>query len=441
MADPIMITDTELQGNLKNVYSDIRQNLFPISTVLFAQIKKAGPGGMRSLKWGGRDVFFDVVANPPVNWGASDAGYLPQSSQVTEVQGQVRVKRFYVTREFDNLAIVGTQSKQSAFMSLKAKITEEIDGAMQLGMQEHVHGNAKGIRAIVSATGTTTSCAATSPYGVASSGQGGLWLYPGMYIEVLNSAGAGSKGKTFITAVSNSGDTVTLTLSPALSSAPVSTDIIVAATASDNAYDQYSNGLINITNRGGAYSALHGIDSTGVNAVPRWNATRFAAGTDTDSATEPNEMDVWKLAAKVGAVSGKRALSNPEEFLSITTYGLQQKFIESFLAQRRFNVTAGEELELNGGYKALKLHNMPVVADEYCPAGTFYLIHKPSLAWVDAADWSPVQYENSGAVRFIDGRDAFQTSFKVYFNLMTFQRNAHGSITGYTDTARYTPVV
>jgi hypothetical protein len=120
---------------------------------------------------------------------------------------------------------------------------------------------------------------------------------------------------------------------------------------------------------------------------------------------------------------------------------VQQKLIESFLAQRRFNVTGGEELELNGGYKALKLHGMPVVADEYNPAGTFYMVHKPSLAWVDAADWSPVQYENSGAVRFIDGRDAFQTSFKVYFNLMTFQRNAHGSIVGYADTQRYTPVV
>jgi hypothetical protein len=152
-------------------------------------------------------------------------------------------------------------------------------------------------------------------------------------------------------------------------------------------------------------------------------------------------MDVWKLAATIGARSGKRPLANPDEFLLIGTYGLQQKFIESFLAQRRFNVTAGEELELNGGYKALKLHNMAFVADEYQPAGTVYCIHKPSLAWVDAADWSPVQYENSGAVRFIDGRDAFQTSFKVYFNLMTFQRNAHGSITGYTDTARYTPVV
>jgi hypothetical protein len=437
MADPILITDTELQGNLKNVYADIRQSLFPISTVLFAQIKKAGPGGLRSLKWGGKNVYFDVVANPPVNWGASDAGYLPESSQVTEVQGNVGIKRFYVTREFDNLAIVGTQSKQAAFMSLKAKITEEIDGAMQLGMQEHVHGNGKGIRAIIGTVTDTTTIVATSPYGVTGTGQGGLWLHEGMYIAVLSSNGQTLRGKATISAVSNSGDNVTLTLGSAISNmAP--TDIIVAATASDTAFNQYANGLMNITNRGGSFGNLHGIDSAN---VARWDATRFTAGTDTDSADDPNEMDVWKLAAQAGARSGKRALSSPDEFLLLSTYGLQQKFVASFLSQRRFNVTGGEELELNGGYKALKLHGMPFVADEYCPAGTLYMIHKPSLAWVDAADWSPVQYENSGAVRFIDGRDAFQTSFKVYFNLMTFQRNAHASITGYTDTARFTPVV
>jgi hypothetical protein len=266
-----------------------------------------------------------------------------------------------------------------------------------------------------------------------------------MLVEVLNSSGAGSKGKTTITAVTNTGDSAALTFSPALSSAPVSTDIIVAATQSDNAYNKYANGLINITNRANAYPELHGISpaaAVGSNAAaPRWDAVRFAAGTDTDSANDPNEMDIWKLAATIGARSGKRPLANPDEFLLIGTYGLQQKFIESFLAQRRFNVTGGEELELNGGYKAMKLHGMPFVADEYQPAGTAYCIHKSSLSWVDAADWSPVQYENSGAVRFIDGRDAFQTSFKVYFNLMTFQRNAHGSITGYTDTARFTPVV
>ena len=277
MANPILITNTELEGNLKNVYSDIRQQLFPISTVLFAQIKKAGPGGLRSLKWGGKNLYFDVVVNPPVNWGASDLGYLPNSSETTEVQGNVGIRRFYVTREFDNLAIVGTQSKQAAFMSLKAKITEEIDGAMQLGMQEHVHGNGLGIRAVVSSytAGPPTTIVATSPYGVTGAGQGGLWLYPGMYIAVLDATGATLRGKATVTAVSNSGDNVTLTLSTTIAGT-TGTDIIVSATASDTAYNQYANGLMNITNRGGSYNPLHGINA-GTAGQERWNAARFVA--------------------------------------------------------------------------------------------------------------------------------------------------------------------
>lgn len=441
---PIRITDTELEGNLKNVYTDIRQQLFPTSTVLLAQIKKSGPGGLKSLKWGGNGLFFDVVTNPPVNWGASDLGYLPQSSQQKEVQGSVGVRRFYVTRSFDNLAIVGTQSKKSAFMALKSKLTEEIDGAMQLGMQEHVHGNGSGIRAVATGTGTnnTTQGQFSSPYGVTGAGQGGLWLYPNMYVEVIASGGSGSsKGKAFIASVTNNGDVATVVFATALGSAVATNDVIVAATANDNSLHQYSNGLINITNRGGSYSTLHGINA-GTAGLERWDSLRYTAGTDTEStADDPNEMDIWKLAAAGGSRSGKRALNTPNEFLLLSTYGMQQKFIASFLAQRRFNVNGGEELTINGGYKALKMHGMPFVADEYCPSGTVYLVHKPSLSWVDAADWSPVQYENSGAVRFIGGQDAFETSFKVYFNLMTFQRNAHASITGYQDTSRFTPVI
>jgi hypothetical protein len=98
-------------------------------------------------------------------------------------------------------------------------------------------------------------------------------------------------------------------------------------------------------------------------------------------------------------------------------------------------------VSLPGGYEADEILGIPLISDSYVPAGTIYLIHLPSLFWIDAADWSPVQYENSGAVRWINGYDAFETSFKTYMNLGSDRRNAHGSITGYTDALRYTPVV
>ena len=434
----IFLSDAELAGDLKNLYSDMRTELFPISTPLFASLKKTGPGGLGNASWGGNNLYFDIVTAPPVNWSFSTTGQLPFSTQANEVQGNVGIARFYVTRAFDNLAINGTQSKQAAFISLRDKITREFGSAMEMGMQEACHGSGTGVRAIISSSADTTHFVATSPYGVIGAGQGGLWVYPGMYISVYDTTlvtlRSGSPAK--ISSVTNSGDNVTATLATAITGM-VATDVIIQANQSGDAKNAYSNGLINLTNRGAAYNSLHG-QSAGTYA--RWDGLRFVAGTDTDTLF-PQEMDIWNLAALHGARSGKRALANPKDFLIITTYGIQQQLIASVLGQRTLPTSGTSKVSLPGGYEADAILGIPMIADEYCPAGTLYLINLASLSWVDAADWSPVQYENSGAVRFITGTDGFETSYKQYFNLMTRQRNALASITGYTDTRRYTPVV
>lgn len=430
------ITDTELTGDLKNLYTDMRTDLFPIATPLLASLKKMGPNGPDRATWGGNNLYFDVVVAPEVNWSSSATGQLPYSSEAQEVQGNVGISRFYVTRAFDNLAMVGTASKQAAFISLRQKIAKAFSNAMEMGMQENLQGNGTGVRAIVSSSADTTHFVATSPYGVSGAGQGGLWIYPGMYVTILDTTGVTVRGTAKISSVSNSGDNVTATLATAIAGM-VSTDLVVQANQVGTAYNSYSNGLINLTNRGAAYNALHNINA---GTYARWDALKFVAGTDT-SFTTPTEMDIWTLAAKLGTTSGEMALNNPKEFLIVTTYGIQQQLIQTVLAQRTMPTTPGAKIALPGGYEAEDILGIPMIADPYCPAGTLYLLHTPSLAWVDAADWSPVQYENSGAVRFINGQDAFETSFKAYWNTMTMKRNALASITGYTDTQRFTPVV
>jgi hypothetical protein len=56
-------------------------------------------------------------------------------------------------------------------------------------------------------------------------------------------------------------------------------------------------------------------------------------------------------------------------------------------------------------------------------------------------DFQPISYEGVGPWRFVSGRDAYEWSFGSYWNTGTIQRNAHGVITGYTDTVRYTHVM
>lgn len=433
---PAMMSDSELTGLLKNVYSNFREKVFPITNVLMAQLKKAKGGGARNVRWGGNGVIADVVLTRPVGMIASDTGYLGNHAQATERQITMGIRRLYVTREIDGLAYVGTKSKDQAYISIAKKIIEEAKDACKLGLQEVLHGDGRAIKALVDSVTSTTIVVVSSPYGIAGAGQGALLLDRGMKIAILDASAADAElGKAVITSVVGAGAQTTVTYTPAIAGVGAN-DKIVPATDNDNSFNQYPTGISKILNRGGAYNLLHGLSAAD---WARWDTTRFVAGTDTPDADTPNETDIWDLIAKVAGVSGKDANSTPGEFLMLSTKGLEKKMAEQFFGQRR--LTPSDFMHLKGGFKALSIQGLPFVADTWCPAGTINLLHVPSLAWVDAKDWGAVEYESSPAWRPISGRDAFQTSFASYLEFGTFVRNAHGLISGYTDTARFSHVM
>ena len=436
MANPTLITDAELTGLLKNVYSQFREKVQNLVTPLLAQLEKGRSGGPRNMRWGGNNVFFDVVTGRPAGATFSASGYFPPDTTATEVQANVGIVRAYTTRQVDGLAFVGTQSKDAAFTTIASKTMEEIKDASMLLMQQALHNKADGVVALIGTVTSTTVIIVSSPYGIASSGQGSLLLSVGDYIAVLDtSASDAVLGRAAITAITNSGDNATLTLGTAIASM-AATDKIVKATASDTSFNGAMNGLISITNRGNGYASLHNISNA---TYSIWDATRMTAGTDTPDATQPTESDIWDLIQKISGRSGKDANVKPKDFLLMTTPGLAKKLMESMVAQRRF--TAGEfGTTIKGGYKAIEICGIPCVTDYYVPAGTIYLLHIPSLSWVDAKDWGFVEFEGAGPWRWLSGRDAFETTYGWYGNLACLARNAHGSITGYTDTARYSHI-
>lgn len=436
MPAPTVITDSELTGLLKNVYSQFREKVQNLVTPLLAQLEKGRAGGPRNMRWGGNNVYFDVVTGRPAGATFSPSGYFPPDTTATEVQANVGVVRAYTTRQIDGLAFVGTQSKDAAFTTIAKKTMEEIKDASSLLMQQALHNKSDGIVALVGTVNSTTEIVVASPYGVANAGQGALLLSIGDYIAVIDADdGTTVLGRAQVTNITNSGDNATLTLSQAISGM-AATDQLVKATASDTSLNNAMNGLINITNRGGSYASLHGISASSYGI---WDATRLVAGTDTPDADQPTESDIWDLIQRIKGRSGKDAMMKPKEFLLMTTPGLSKKLMESLVGQRRF--TAGEfTTTIKGGYRALEIAGIPLVEDYYVPAGTIYLLHIPSLSWVDAKDWGFVEFEGAGPWRWLNGRDAFETSYGWYGNLACLARNAHGSITGYTDTARYTHV-
>ena len=436
MPAPTVITDTELTGLLKNVYSQFREKVQNLVTPLLAQLEKGRAGGPRNMRWGGNNVFFDVVVGRPAGATFSQSGYFPPDTTAQEVQANVGVVRAYTTRQIDGLAFVGTQNKNAAFTTIAQKTMEEIKDASSILMQQALHNKADGIVALIGTVNSTTEIIVASPYGVANAGQGALLLSVGDYVAVIDADdGTTVLGRAQITGISNSGDNATLTLSAAVSGM-AATDYIVKATASDTSLNSAMNGLISITNRGGSYASLHGISAS---TYSIWDSIRMVAGTDTPDADQPTESDIWDLIQKIAGRSGKDAMVRPQDFLLMTTPGLAKKLMESMVSQRRF--TSNEfSTTIKGGYKAIEVCGIPLVQDYYVPAGTIYLLHIPSLSWVDAKDWGFVEFEGAGPWRWLQGRDAFETTYGWYGNLACLARNAHGSITGYTDTARYTHV-
>ncbi len=436
MPNPTTITDSELQGLLKNVYANFREKVQNTVTPLVAQLSKAREGGPKNLRWGGNGVYWDVVLGRPAGGNFSNAGYFGKDTTATERQANTGVVRGYVRRQVDGLALIGTKSKEAAFQTLARKTMEELREASALMMQASFHGAGNGILATIGTASSTVSIIVSSPYGVTNAGQGSLLISVGDYIAVLDSTGATVRGRAQVSAIPTvSGANSTLTLDTSIGSM-VAGDIVVKASASDTSYNAATNGLINITNRGGSYASLHGLSAS---TYGIWNAIRMTAGTDTPDAAQPTESDIWDLIQRVSGFSGKDAMLRPQEFLLMTTPGVGKKLMESFIGQRRFDAKDTSKV-IKGGYKAVEVCGLPLVMDYYVPAGTMYLIHIPSLALVDAKDWGFVEYEGAGPVRWLDGRDAFEMTYGYYGNLAALQRNSHGSITGYTDTVFYTHV-
>ncbi len=436
---PILnVTDTAFDGNLKQYYQKVREDVFPVITPLFAQFQKFKSGGPRNMRWGGKGAVFDVVVADPTGWHWSDTGRLPESQFRDEVQGTVQVKRMYIRQQFDKLAVTGTGNKNAAYVTLAQKIDEEVRSKFKLGVQEALHGDGRGIKATITNVVSTTVFDVANPYGLSGGGQGALWLQKGAFVDVLDSTGATSRGKKVISSIAlqTAPDTFRITLASA--NATMSTgDILVSASSADNSFNASINGLLNLTNRANGFASLHGISNV---TWARWDATRMTAGTDTPRAEQLLESDLVELMMRVAARSGKNAMQDPSEFVFVTTPGLKKSFIESVQGQRQLTL-AQTSKTLNGGYAATASCNeVPILDDPYCPVGTVYLLHLPSLGWVDAQDFGQVEYEGASAWRWVADRDAYETSSSIFFNTATTFRGAHGSIIGYTDAFRYSPV-
>ena len=413
---------------LKNVYLPVRKKAFPLMTVLLSQAKK---GGTR-VKYSGNDLFFTVKLDKRGGFISSARGFLPEAVLARERQGRLSIARTYAISQVDGLAQASTEDPKGAFISMAKKLTEDVMEQWQIEQERILHGDSLGIRALVLTRTSATVVTAASPYGIASSGPGGLHLVVGETVAALDAGSDNALlGKAKITIITHSGDTATITFGSSIegSGTIAATDILVTAVptatdTNDTSYGAEPHGLKSIMDVEAAFATFEGINDA------RWVAQKLTS-------TTIDESIVMKLLNTIRARAGVDWRSNPKAMLLLTTTGIWQQYGDSLLGLRRFSAPT---MELNGGFRGVQVAGATLVDDPWCPRGRLYAVHTKDTVFVDLLDFGIRTFNESPRWRMAQTQDAFEAVFASYWNYGVFIRSSQGVISGITDTVNFSPV-
>ena len=414
---------------LKNVYLPVRKKAFPLMTVLLAQAKRGGT----KVKYSGNDLFFDVKLDKRGGFISSARGFLPEGKLAKERQGRLSIARTYAISQVDGLNAAATEDPKGAFISAAKKMTEDVMEQWQIEQERILHGDSLGVRALVLTRTSATVFTCASPYGIASSGPGGLHLVVGDTIALLDATDSFVTllGKSKITILTHSGDTATVTVSSTLEGGgtiaagdAVVTAVPTATDTNDTSFGAEPHGLKSIMDVEAAFATFENIND------PRWVAQKLTS-------TTIDESIVMKLLNTIRARAGVDWRSNPKSMLLLTTTGIWQQYGDSLLGLRRFSAP---EMELNGGFRGVQVAGATLVDDPWSPRGRLYAVHTKDTVFVDLLDFGIRTMNDSPKWRMASDRDAFEALFASYWNYGVFVRSSQGVISGITDSVNFSPV-
>ncbi|KKM95041.1 hypothetical protein LCGC14_1192250 [marine sediment metagenome] len=410
---------------LKDVYLPIRKKAFPLMTPLLANARRFGK---KEVQYGGNDLFFTVKLGRRGGFVASARGFLPDGKIAVEKKGRLSIARTYATVSIDGLAIKATQGSKSSYIPAAKKVVEDVMEEWQLEQNRILYSDSLAIRAIIDTVTDTTHVICSSPYGITSSGPGNLHLVVDDVIAVLITTGATLRGKTTISAISLSGDNATLTYSAAVAG-QVATDIIVscvtaATDTNDTSFGAEPHGIKSILDVEAAFGTFEGIKDD------RWVAQKLTSST-------VDETIVMRLLNTIRNRAGVDWRTDPKQLLLMTTTGIWQAYGESLLGLRRFDAPT---MQLKGGFTGVAVGGAALVDDPWAPRGRINAIHGPSTVFIDLMDFGEISFQDAPRWRQSNTRDAWEANFASYWNFGAYLRNAHGVISGITDTVNYSPV-
>jgi hypothetical protein len=252
-------------------------------------------------------------------------------------------------------------------------------------------------------SGVLATCASASTVNITVDSTAKLRV--GMKVDILVKAtGATTAGVVGATIVSITSATVFV-----VGTAPATPASI------DGTYTVYRHGSRNLElmGLGGIVSdadpASGSLQGLAVASYPYWKANILTAGGDR-SISEVLMQSALDTTEQAGA--GKTTAI-------YSTYGVRRAYQGLLQADRVYQ----NEMEFDGGFKALNYNGLPLFVDKDCPAKKLFFIDENALKFYRLSDWEWMN-EDGAVLSRVANTDAYEATLYLYSELGCSARNA-----------------
>jgi hypothetical protein len=289
----------------------------------------------------------------------AEGGNLPKAKRQTWLDAIIPIREHTYAIELTDLSIEATKSDEGAFISLMEAETKGVAIDMRKDINRQVFGEGNGLLGTCGTTGGSTEMVMNTEYDT-------QYIREEDTVDVLvKSSGAVSTGASEAEVTKREVSTKKIFLS-----ASVTTDTTFGVYIHGNR-NLEMDGLRNMTAKS---RTLHSIDSTQAgNRI--WDGNVQEVGTSLSALSVAGESSFEKLADEVGA----RGNGDVEVFL--TSRGVRRRLADSYQSQKRFNDS--DAVDVHGGYSAIMVNEIPVVADDDCPKTFAFGFNKSAFKWFE----------------------------------------------------------
>lgn len=384
-------------------------------TYMLDQIKRDSD----SVDYTGRRAIFPVhTSRNRGRGGRGDGGTIPTAGIQAWQDAIVPITYQLASMEITDGSIEASKSNEAAFLNILEAETKGIGQDMKKDMNRQIFGTGDGLFGTLAETAEETKTLKLDSV---------QYVQVGDPVDVLVKAtGEKSEGIEAVTVVKRTGGaTKTIELSEKVKKATTSYGVYLSGSR-----NLEINGLRNIVNKS---RTLHSINSeTAGNEF--WNSTVTKVGASATELAVAGESSFQKLANDVG-LNG-----NGEVEAFITTRGIRERLANTYQSQKRLN--DAQMVHIHGGFTAIMVNEIPVIADDDAPRTFAFGLNKDSFRWYQQAGPGWLESPQNGDVfRLKAGTTAgtnvlvWTASLKWYCNLGNNAPNRNGRLENCEDDA------